>query len=264
MFLNNVQADRITAFALKQWSDVATSTWKAVTESGEIHEVQPGAEHRRGRGRRRDRVEDLRPVQRRRHLRHLRPVRHGDRGDLRRAEGPGPGHCLRRDRRRPRWRRLSRDHRQGDGRDEWLDRFQRTGRPRHTAYRRRTSTASASPACSPTSSVMRSTCRIRRSTARWATSAPRAGARISTRAFPAASRRCIPGATPIPAPTGWTRSTSRRCSPSSTRRRSTRTGAIRASSRARSTAPTTSRPSRTCIRRPATRRPGAPSPARST
>ena len=31
VFLNNVQADRITAFALKQWSDVATSTWKAVT-----------------------------------------------------------------------------------------------------------------------------------------------------------------------------------------------------------------------------------------
>ena len=31
VFLNNVQADRITAFALKQWSDVPTSTWKAVT-----------------------------------------------------------------------------------------------------------------------------------------------------------------------------------------------------------------------------------------
>ncbi|HQR12389.1 MAG TPA: hypothetical protein PLW68_13775 [Casimicrobiaceae bacterium] len=30
-FLNNVQADRITAFALGQWSDVATSTWKAVS-----------------------------------------------------------------------------------------------------------------------------------------------------------------------------------------------------------------------------------------
>ncbi len=55
VFLNNVQADKITAFALKQWSDVTTSTWKAVNRSGEIHEVQPGAEHRRGRGRRRDR-----------------------------------------------------------------------------------------------------------------------------------------------------------------------------------------------------------------
>ncbi len=31
-FLDNAQADRITAFALKQWSDVATSTWKAVTD----------------------------------------------------------------------------------------------------------------------------------------------------------------------------------------------------------------------------------------
>jgi len=32
VFLNNVQADRITAFAFKQWSDVPTSTWKAVTD----------------------------------------------------------------------------------------------------------------------------------------------------------------------------------------------------------------------------------------
>ena len=31
VFLNNVQADKITAFALTQWSSVATSTWKAVT-----------------------------------------------------------------------------------------------------------------------------------------------------------------------------------------------------------------------------------------
>ena len=32
VFLSNAQADKITAFALKQWSDVATSTWKAVTD----------------------------------------------------------------------------------------------------------------------------------------------------------------------------------------------------------------------------------------
>lgn len=32
VFLDNAQADRITAFALKQWSDVPTSTWKAVTD----------------------------------------------------------------------------------------------------------------------------------------------------------------------------------------------------------------------------------------
>jgi hypothetical protein len=32
VFLTNEQADRITAFALKQWSDVATSTWRAVTD----------------------------------------------------------------------------------------------------------------------------------------------------------------------------------------------------------------------------------------
>ncbi len=31
VFLDNVQADKITAFALRQWSDVATSTWKAVS-----------------------------------------------------------------------------------------------------------------------------------------------------------------------------------------------------------------------------------------
>ena len=31
-FLNNAQADRITAFALKQWSDVPTSTWRAVND----------------------------------------------------------------------------------------------------------------------------------------------------------------------------------------------------------------------------------------
>lgn len=32
VFLNNAQADRITAFALAQWSNVATSTWRAVTD----------------------------------------------------------------------------------------------------------------------------------------------------------------------------------------------------------------------------------------
>ncbi|MEJ6007665.1 hypothetical protein WG899_19115 [Paucibacter sp. AS339] len=32
VFLSNAQADKITAFALKQWSDVQTSTWKAVTD----------------------------------------------------------------------------------------------------------------------------------------------------------------------------------------------------------------------------------------
>jgi len=32
VFLNNAQADRITAYALSQWSNVATSTWKAVTD----------------------------------------------------------------------------------------------------------------------------------------------------------------------------------------------------------------------------------------
>lgn len=32
VFLSNEQADKITAFALKQWSDVPTSTWKAVTD----------------------------------------------------------------------------------------------------------------------------------------------------------------------------------------------------------------------------------------
>lgn len=31
-FLSNAQADKITAFALKQWSDVPTSMWKAVTD----------------------------------------------------------------------------------------------------------------------------------------------------------------------------------------------------------------------------------------
>jgi len=31
IFLSNAQADNITAFALKQWSEVPTSTWKAVT-----------------------------------------------------------------------------------------------------------------------------------------------------------------------------------------------------------------------------------------
>ena len=36
VFLNNLQADRITAFALKQWSDVATSTWKAVTDPAQF------------------------------------------------------------------------------------------------------------------------------------------------------------------------------------------------------------------------------------
>lgn len=32
VFLSNAQADRLTAFALKQWSDVSTSTWRAVTD----------------------------------------------------------------------------------------------------------------------------------------------------------------------------------------------------------------------------------------
>lgn len=32
VFLSNAQADKITAYALKQWSDVPTSTWKAVTD----------------------------------------------------------------------------------------------------------------------------------------------------------------------------------------------------------------------------------------
>ncbi|MBT9459659.1 MAG: hypothetical protein IV097_23790 [Burkholderiaceae bacterium] len=32
VFLNNAQADKITAFALSQWSNVATSTWRAVTD----------------------------------------------------------------------------------------------------------------------------------------------------------------------------------------------------------------------------------------
>jgi hypothetical protein len=31
-FLTNVQADKIVSFALKQWSDVSTSTWRAVTD----------------------------------------------------------------------------------------------------------------------------------------------------------------------------------------------------------------------------------------
>lgn len=32
VFLNNAQADKITAFAVSQWSNVATSTWKATTD----------------------------------------------------------------------------------------------------------------------------------------------------------------------------------------------------------------------------------------
>ncbi|HEY1091092.1 MAG TPA: hypothetical protein VGE47_08380, partial [Burkholderiaceae bacterium] len=36
VFLTNAQADKITAFALKQWSDVPTSTWKAITDTAKF------------------------------------------------------------------------------------------------------------------------------------------------------------------------------------------------------------------------------------